>query len=71
MSRTMMTYKGYTGVLGIDADAGVLRGHVANTRDVITFQGKTIKEAETEFRSSVDDYLDFCASLGQSPEKRL
>lgn len=65
----MMNYKGYTGVLRVDTEAGVLRGHVVDTRDVITFQGKTIEEATTEFRASVDDYLEFCASLGQSPEK--
>ena len=65
----MITYKGYTGILRVDTDAGILRGHVVNTRDVITFQGKTVQEAEAEFRVSVDDYLNFCASLGQSPEK--
>ena len=53
----------------VDLDAGVLRGKVVNTRDTITFQGKTVEEAMQAFRDSVDDYLEFCASTGDPPEK--
>jgi predicted HicB family RNase H-like nuclease len=42
---------------------------VINTRDVITFQGKTVGEIKEAFRDSVEDYLDYCAKLGQEPEK--
>lgn len=63
------TYKGYVGAPTVDADAGVIRGVVINTRDTITFQGQTVREAEHEFRESVDDYLDFCAERGVEPEK--
>ena len=66
----MMKYKGYIGVIKIDTDAGVLRGHVTNTRDTITFQGKSVPEAIAEFRVSVDEYLDFCKSLGQARRNR-
>ena len=38
-------------------------------RDVITFQGDTVAEAVQAFRDSVDDYLEFCASRNESPEK--
>ena len=65
----MMKYKGYVGVARIDTEAGVIRGSVVNTRDVITFQGKTVPEAEQAFRDSVDDYLEFCAERGEEPEK--
>jgi predicted HicB family RNase H-like nuclease len=64
-----MTYKGYIGVARVDEDAGVIRGKVVNTRDTITFQGKSFEEAEAAFRDSVDDYLEFCESLGEAPEK--
>jgi predicted HicB family RNase H-like nuclease len=64
-----MNHKGYLGVLRVDEEAGVLRGKVVNTRDTITFQGKTFEEASRAFRDSVDDYLEFCESLGQQPEK--
>jgi predicted HicB family RNase H-like nuclease len=65
----MFTYKGYTGHLEIDPDAGILFGRVLDIKDVITFQGETIEEARQAFEDSVDDYLEFCVELGQSPDK--
>jgi predicted HicB family RNase H-like nuclease len=65
----MMNHKGYLGLARVDIDAGVIRGRVINTRDTITFQGKTVAEAETAFRDSVDDYLEFCAERGETPDK--
>jgi len=64
-----MKHKGYLGILKVDTEAGVIRGHVVNTRDTITFQGKSVKEAVAEFKTSVDEYLAFCESKGISPEK--
>ena len=64
-----MTYKGYQARVELDEQAGVFHGEIINTRDVITFQGKTVDEIKQAFRESVDDYLDFCVQLGQAPEK--
>jgi predicted HicB family RNase H-like nuclease len=36
---------------------------------VITFQGRTVDELKGAFRESVDDYLEFCASRGEEPDK--
>jgi predicted HicB family RNase H-like nuclease len=52
-----------------DEKAGVFHGEVINTRDVITFQGSSVKELKQAFEDSVDDYLEFCASRGEDPEK--
>lgn len=65
----MMEYKGYIGKVEIDEEAGILYGEVINVRDVITFEGTTVDEIHKAFRESVDDYLDFCAQRGESPEK--
>ena len=56
----MLLYKGYTGHVEYDDEAGILHGEVLDTRDVITFQGKTVDEIETAFRESIEDYLEFC-----------
>src|SRR5690242_9586142 len=64
-----MKYKGYTGVVELDEDSGVLFGHVIGLRDVITFQGGSVAEVVQAFHDSVDDYLEFCAQRGESPEK--
>jgi predicted HicB family RNase H-like nuclease len=64
-----MKYKGYTGVAEFDDEAGVIFGHVIGLRDTITFQGESVAEVTQAFRDSVDDYLEFCESRGESPEK--
>ncbi|MFZ3207875.1 MAG: type II toxin-antitoxin system HicB family antitoxin [Geobacteraceae bacterium] len=65
----MMEYKGYIGHVEFDDEAEIFHGDVINTRDVITFQGKTVDEIKEAFRDSVEDYLAYCAKLGQEPEK--
>ncbi len=65
----MMEYKGYIGKLEIDDEVGILYGEVINVRDVITFEGTSVEEIQQAFHESVDDYLEFCAERGESPEK--
>lgn len=65
----MFTYKGYTGDVSIDAEAGVITGRVLDIKDVVTFEGKTVSEAHQAFKESVDEYLDFCSELGRKPNK--
>jgi predicted HicB family RNase H-like nuclease len=65
----MIEYKGYIGVVNYDADAKIFHGEVINTRDVITFQGTTVKEIERSFRASIDDYVQWCKDDGVEPEK--
>jgi predicted HicB family RNase H-like nuclease len=65
----MMTYKGYGCAIRFDDEAEFFHGDVSGLRDVVTFQGKTVAELRKAFRDSVDDYLDFCASRGEAPDK--
>ncbi len=65
----MLSYKGYTGHLDIDTEEQTLFGRVLDLKDVITFQGKTIAEAKQAFQDSINDYLEFCEELGESPDK--
>jgi predicted HicB family RNase H-like nuclease len=64
-----MNYKGYEAVAEFDEEAGVFSGEVINTRDVITFQGSSVKELKKAFKDSVDDYLELCAKRKEEPEK--
>jgi predicted HicB family RNase H-like nuclease len=65
----MMNYKGYLGAVEYDAQAKIFHGDIINTRDVITFQGTTVKEIERAFRDSIDDYIAWCKEDGVEPEK--
>lgn len=65
----MMEYKGYLGKVEFDDEADLFHGEVINTRDVITFQGKSVSELKKAFQDSVDDYLAFCEERGEEPDK--
>jgi predicted HicB family RNase H-like nuclease len=65
----MMEYQGYIGKVEFDDAASIFHGEVINTRDVITFQGKSVAELKKAFRASVNDYLAFCAERGEEPDK--
>ena len=64
-----MTYQGYSAKVTFDPDAEVLHGEVVGLRDVITFQATSVEGLKEAFRDSVDDYLAWCAELGQEPER--
>ena len=64
-----MTYKGYTAHIEFDEEAGFFHGEVIDTKDVITFQGTSVKELSKTFKDSVDDYLEFCKSRSEEPDK--
>ena len=64
-----MKYKGYTGQITFDEDAKIFHGEVIGLKDVITFQGESVKELEKAFKDSVNDYLEFCEERGENPEK--
>jgi predicted HicB family RNase H-like nuclease len=65
----MMEYQGYIGKVEFDDEAGIFHGEVVNTRDVITFQGKSVAELKKAFRESIVDYLAFCKQRGEAPDK--
>ena len=66
---TSMRYKGFEAIIEFDEDSANFHGEVINLRDVITFEGRTVDELKAELAASVDDYLAFCASRGEDPEK--
>ena len=65
----MLQYKGYAGHVEFDDETGIFHGEVLDLRDVITFQGKSVKEIERAFRESIDDYLELCKERREEPDK--
>ena len=66
-----MSYLGYEGIVTFDEEDDLFHGEVANLRDVITFQGRSIEELRAALREGVEDYLEFCRSRGEEPEPLL
>jgi predicted HicB family RNase H-like nuclease len=64
-----MDYKGYKALVNYDEEAKLYSGEVINTKDVITFQAESVSELEKAFQDSVDDYLEFCLSRNEEPDK--
>ena len=65
----MFTHKGYKAAITIDLETEVICGKILEINDVITFEGKTVKEAKQECVKSVDIYLEFCRQEKIEPEK--
>jgi len=64
-----MRYKGYIGNVVFDDEAKIFHGNVVGLKDIITFQGTSVKELEAAFKDSIDDYLAWCKERGEKPEK--
>jgi len=64
-----MKYKNYEAAVDFDEEIEMFHGSVINTRDVITFYGKSVAELKREFKNSVDDYLKFCKSRNEEPDR--
>jgi predicted HicB family RNase H-like nuclease len=66
---TTMTRDGYIASVELDENAGLFHGEVINTRDVLTFQGRTLEELRTAFADTIADYVDWCRARGKTPER--
>jgi predicted HicB family RNase H-like nuclease len=63
-----MNYKGYYGTVSYDPDTKIFHGDVLGLKDVITFQGTSVKELEQSFKDSINDYLSWCKERGEHKE---
>ncbi|MBD7895122.1 type II toxin-antitoxin system HicB family antitoxin [Limosilactobacillus sp. Sa3CUN2] len=68
MTNKLLKYKGYQGTVEYSLEDKVLYGKVIGIRSLISYEGKTIDELETDFRESLDDYLEMCEKHGKRPE---
>lgn len=66
---TTMRHDGYVATIELDEEAGLFHGEVINTRDVLTFQGRTLPELRSAFKDTVEDYVAWCRERGKKPEK--
>jgi len=64
-----MTYKGYTARIEYDDADRIFVGRLAGIRDIVGFHASTVDELQAAFHESVDDYVEACKKLEQSPHK--
>ena len=58
-----MLYKGYAARIEYSEEDKCLVGHLAGIRDIIGFHADNVADLRKEFEISVDDYLEYCATL--------
>ncbi len=64
----ILEYKGYWTDITVDFESHLLHGRIEGIRDLVNFESETVEGIIKEFHSAVDDYLDFCAEIGKSPD---
>ena len=67
----MMHYKNYIAKISFDEEAGFFHGEVINCKDVITFQGNSVRELQKALGESVEFYLNHCQQRGKEPAATL
>lgn len=64
-----MTYKGYSGTAEYDPADRIFHGRVEGITDIVTFEGTTVEELESDFRAGIDSYLAGCIEHGIEPQR--
>ena len=66
-----MRYKGYVGSVEYTLEDGVLFGKIQGIIPNYSYEADDAKGLEREFKTAVDDYLEFCKLKGREPEKPM
>lgn len=65
----IMRFKGYAGTVEYSAEDKLFFGEIAFLNDTVLFEGKTVKELETNFKEAVNHYIETCKKAGKEPQK--
>ena len=68
MSNTI-EYNGYIGSIEYSSEDKCFFGKVEMINDLVTFEADNANELESNFKSSVDEYIQTCKDLGREPQK--
>ncbi len=64
-----MTYHGYAASIEYSEVDRCFVGRIIGIRDIIGFHGDSVDKLRTAFEEAVDDYLETCKKIGQTPNK--
>jgi predicted HicB family RNase H-like nuclease len=67
--KDIMEYRNFYGSVHYSSEDHVLYGKIIGINDMITYEGREVRELEKNFQEAVDDYLESCRILGKEPEK--
>lgn len=65
----MIKYKGFIGHFFFDEKTNLFHGNVANSHDLITFQGNSVAKTQQAFQDVVDKHIEGCKKHGKKREQ--
>lgn len=67
----LMSIDGYSAKIAYDEELDLFRGEILGLNGGADFYGKTPEELRTEFKNSLQVFLDVCAEKGIEPRRRF
>lgn len=64
-----LEYKGYLGSIEYSTEDGLLFGKVLGIKSLLSFEGKSGKALEKDFKEVIEEYLNDCKKNNETPEK--
>lgn len=64
-------YKDYHTVIEFNEDDKVYHGKIEGIKDLVSFDGKTMEEAQEAFKESITDYFETCKTVNKKPDGNI
>ncbi len=58
--KDILKHKDFIGSVHFNADDEIFYGKIEGINDLISFEGRSVKELLSSFREAVDDYINIC-----------
>ena len=65
----IIEYKNYIGSVEYSNEDKCFFGKLEMIDDLVTFEATNVEELESNFKQSVDDYINTCVELDRAPQK--
>ena len=67
--KDVIKYKEYLGAVHFSAEDEVFYGKIEGVEDLVSFEGRDVKELKEAFHEAVEDYIELCDATGKLKEK--
>ncbi len=67
--KDVIKYKNFFGTVHYSTENEVFFGKIEGIKDLVTFEGKSVKEIKKSFMEAVEDYIELCQNNGIDPFK--
>lgn len=71
MKNTKLKYKGFIGTAQWSKYDNLYYGRILNTTDLVSYDGKTLKELNKDFILAVEDYIEICAEYNKVLTRKM